>query len=281
MKYTRGAWRPMCIGALALILLVGLFGYAPSRALARQFLAVFRVKQFVAIQVNSSPEQLEAVGQQMESLFGSKPEALAEAPIVPAANPEEARDLAGFNVRLPAYLPGGSHLQFSVKGRTVYAFRLREETLRTVLTMANMDPNLIPAGWGEAHLTVELPAMVHITNGTVDILQIYDPKANYPEGIDPQILGQAGLRILGLAPHEAKRIAERIDWLSTMVLPVPANIASFQEIPIAGEQGILLTPRDLSEDQRRMLLWQKDGVVYLVSSNTSVENLVQVAESMF
>lgn len=281
MRHARSAWRPVSIGALALLLLIGLFSYAPSRALARQFLALFRVKQFVAIQVNPSQERLEAIGQQMESLFAAEPEAVVDAPEVPAANLEEAQALAGFNVRIPAYLPNGDSPQFAVKGRTVYAVRVKEEALRTFLTMADMDPNLIPAGLGEVQVTIELPAAVHITNGTVDILQVYDPSADYPEGIDPQILGQAGLRILGLGPSEAKRLAERIDWFSTVVLPVPADIASFQEMPIAGERGILLTPRDASQGGRHVLLWQKGGVVYLLSSDTSVENLVQVAESMF
>jgi len=275
-------WRPVLAGVLALALVVGVFSFAPSRALARQLLAVFRVKQFAAIQINPAEERLQQLDRQLaEMTLFSEPETLADAPAVEVGSLEEAQTLAGFAVRLPAYFPGDGELRYDVKGRTAYALRVSADGLRTLLTMAEMDPSRVPADLGEAQVTMEMPATVHIGNGQIDVIQARDPQIEYPEGIDAQMLGEAGLRLLGLSPAEARRIAKSVDWATTLVLPVPTDIASFQEVEVAGETAVLLTPRDLSSGERRMLLWQKDDVVYLVSGNMSAEALVQVAQSLF
>jgi anti-sigma factor RsiW len=275
-------WRPVLAGALALAVVVGVFSFAPSRALARQLLSVFRVRQFAAIQIDPNQERLAQIDRQLaETLFVSEPETLADAPAVAVGSLEEAQALAGFAARMPAFFPGGGSPQYDVKGRTAYALRFSGDALRTLLAMAEMDPDLAPADLGEAQVTVELPASVHIGNGNVDVIQVLEPRVEYPEGLDARVIGEAGLRLMGLSPAEARRIARSIDWASTLVLPVPAAIASFQEVVVAGEVGVLLTPRDLSGGERRMLLWQKDGIVYIVTGSMAGETLVQVAESMF
>lgn len=273
-------WRPILAGALVLAMLVGVFSFAPSRALARELLSIFRVKKFAVVQINASEGRLEDLSQQLgDTLFASEPRTLADEPEQAAASIEEARALAGFEAHMPAYLPGGDP-RFSVKGQTTAALPFTAEGLRTVLSMADMDPNAVPEGLTEAEVVVDMPAAVMVSNDAIQVMQVYNLQVEYPDGIDPQLFGEAGLRILGVDPGDARRISQNLDWTSTFVLPVPASMAAFQEVEIAGQTGVLLT--SLQEDPTvRMLLFEKDDIVYCITGQASSERLTQVAESLF
>ena len=150
-----------------------------------------------------------------------------------------------------------------------------------VLELADMDPDLIPADLDEGVVTVSVPEMVQMHTTQVDIVQMPSPAVEYPEGINPGTFGEAGLRLLGLSPAEARSISESIDWASTLVLPIPADVAEFQELQIAGAEGVLLQPRQTDAQNVRTLLWEKDGILYVIGAHLGYEELVQVAESMF
>ncbi len=273
-------WRPILAGALVLAMLVGVFSFAPSRALARELLSIFRVKKFAVVQINASEGNLEAISQQLgETLFASEPRTLADEPEQAVGSIEEARDLAGFEARMPGYLPGGD-AHFAVKGQTTAALPFTAEGLRTVLSMADMDPNAVPEGLTEAEVIVDMPAAVMVGNDAVQIMQVYNLQVEYPEGIDPQLFGEAGLRILGVEPGDARRISQNLDWTTTIILPVPTSMAEFQEVEIAGQTGVLLTSLQ-EEPTVRVLLFEKDDIVYCLTGQIGADSLAQVAESLF
>ena len=89
--------------------------------------------------------------------------------------------------------------------------------------------------------------------------------------------------MLGLSPAEAQRISENLDWTSTIVLPIPTALSDFREVTVAGEQGVLLGPwrHDGESTGQPTLLWQKDGIVYVLSGPRDYETLLRMAESMF
>jgi hypothetical protein len=279
-------WRPVLSGVVVLALLVGVFSFAPSRALARQLLGIFRVRKFAVIQINPDQARIEEVGKALQDkLFSREPEIIADEPAVPVASIAEAKQKAGFDVRMPSYMPAPNEpISITVKGRTEFAFHFTRDALVTVLELAQMDSKQIPAGFTEGTLHATAPAMVNIEQGQIAIIQVNDPSMDYPEGINPALVGEAGLRLMGLAPDEAKRIASQIDWANTMLLPIPTSIAEFREVQVAGVQAVLLTERPAPDAHRRAvsaLLWQKGNVVYMVGGPISSEQLVQVANSMF
>lgn len=310
------AWRVAGVGLVILALLVGVFSFAPSRAIARQVLSVFRVRKFAAIQIQpGSEDQLEQLGRALEdSLFVREPEVVVDEPAVKVSSIEEASQLAGFQVRMPKYLPGQGDVEIQVKGRSEFAFHLTRDALVMLLELANMDPAQVPTGWEEATIRVAIPSGVGISFDRFLIGQVLDPTVEYPGGLDPRIIGEAGLRLFGLSPKEAQRISEHIDWTNTVVLPIPADVAEFREVEVAGEEAILLRPRyqpgpepvQVDEEgvpvagpegetqvlvgteasselkgNEATLLWEKDGVLYFVVGRTGMETLVQIAESMF
>ena len=276
-------WRPILAGVVVLAILVGAFSFAPTRALARQLLSVFRVRRFAVIEVNPSEASLEEAGRALqEKLFKYEPQVIVDEPAREVASIDEARAAAGFDVRLPSYLPYTDTVKFGVKGRTEYAFRFDREGLTTLLQLAGMDPDQVSADFAEGTVNATASAMAYISQGPLGIVQVLDPVVDYPEGIAPSVIGEAGLRILGVSPADARRISESIDWTSTMLLPVPKSVAQFQEVTVAGVPGVLVVPQQSEGGQEpAVLLWQKGDVVYLVAAPRSLNTLLQIAESMF
>ncbi|MBC7236499.1 MAG: hypothetical protein H5T69_11735 [Chloroflexi bacterium] len=279
----RQVWRPVVAGVVVLAILVGVFSFAPSRALARQLLSVFRVNKFAVVRVSPDQAQLEELGRALEeNVFSREPEVIVDEPLVTVSSIEEARALAGFDARLPEYLPfEPGMLKIQVKGRTEYALSVPREALVAVLSLAGMGDRDLPADLQEATVRIAMPAAVQMTAPKFALMQVYEPEVDYPEGIDPSLFGEAGLRLMGLQADEARRISRSIDWTNTLVLPVPDDLTEIRELQIAGEEAVLLQPRTRDDYNMTTLLFEKEGIVYVLSARGSYEMLVQVAESMF
>ena len=160
------------------------------------------------IQVNPDESQLEQVGEQLQqTLFVNEPEVVADGAETDVASIEEARDLAGFPARMPRYLPRTSPPDISVKGYSESIFRFPRQGLELFFQLAGMDVQ-IPQGWEEGEVRAVMPAAVSIEQMGLQVLQVWDPVLEYPQGIDPAMVGQAGLRLMGIAPDEARRISQ-------------------------------------------------------------------------
>jgi hypothetical protein len=280
---SRSRWRPVLAGVLVLALLVSAFSVAPSRALARQLLAVFRVNRFAVIQVSPDQATMDELGTILqESLFVREPEILVDEPEARVESVAEASEVGGFAARMPAYLPHSPRTtEFWAKGRSELRLTVPRQGLEAVLALAGMDGSALPAEMDEATIDIVVPGMVRITKDHVQIQQVFAPQISYPDGVDERLFGEAGLRLMGLDAREARRISERIDWTSTLVLPVPTEVAEIREIEVAGAPAVLVRPRNYQGGDMNTLLFQKDDVLYAITTRRGDETLVQIAESMF
>ncbi len=275
----RKIWYSLAAGMATLLLVVGLFSFAPTRAVARQFLSLFRVQQFAVVEIDPD----EALMEEAESLFEEKvlaqePELVRDEPSVSVNSVEQAREVAGFAVRMPAF-PGGDETM-EVKGATEMRMEVEAEGLALLVELAGMDPALVPADL-EGAICASAPAMVSIRNDGFQVIQIQEPTVEYPEGLEAEVMGEAGLRLLGVPAAKARRIAQEIDWSNTMLLPVPMDLAEIREVEIAGAKAVYLEPREGEGVQSAALLFQKEGVVYMVAGRGSLEHLSDIAASMF
>ena len=276
----RKVWCSLAAGVAALLLVVGLFSFAPTRAVARQFLSLFRVQEFAVVEIDPD----EALMEEAESLFEEKvlaqePELVRDEPSVSVNSVEQAREVAGFAVRMPAYFPGGDET-IEVKGATEMRMEVEAEGLALLVELAGMDPALVPADL-EGAICASAPAMVSIRNDGFQVVQVWEPTVEYPEGLEAEVMGEAGLRLLGVPAAKARRIVQEIDWSNTMLLPVPMDLAEIREVEIAGAKAVYLEPREGEGFQSAALLFQKEGVVYMVAGRGSLEHLSDIAASMF
>ncbi|MCD6518954.1 MAG: hypothetical protein J7M05_03400 [Anaerolineae bacterium] len=269
-------------GILGILLLVLIYSFAPSRAIAHQLLSVFRVRKVAIIPLNVDTKELDqrldTLTKELERIF-PEPQVTVDAPIQKVDSLEEAKQLAGFPVRWPSYWPEPSPPHIQVEGRSEYTLPITGEDLATLLELAGMRPK-IPR---ELHgtITVRIPAIVYLQGRRLTLWEVYNPSIEYPQELNPQILGEASLRLLGVPPSQARRIAKGIDWTSTFILPIPTQISRFDELEIAGAKAILLHARNPGEASPLTLLWVKDDVLYFLSGPTSSNGIIQIAESLF
>jgi len=109
------------------------------------------------------------------------------------------------------------------------------------------------------------------------LLQSESPLVVAPEGLQTELLGQALLQVLGLSEAEAVRLSEDIDWTSTLLLPIPQDLAAYQEVTVDDVSGIAVSSLD---GRTATILWQKDDIIYTIIGNRPVSELVELTKSL-
>lgn len=285
-----GRWRPVTIGLAALLFVAVLFSFAPVRQAAADFLSIFRVRKFAVIPID--PDQaarLESLARSLESGGLSEPATVRE-PGAPqaVADAAEASAVAGFPVRVPVALPEGSALsEFSTVSGPALHFEVDRPTMQALLSAAGVEEATLPTVETMVG-DVDVPVMVTQEytiggSGRISIVQVPSPEVSLSPEVDPTLLGQLGLQVLGLPPADARRVAEEIDWTSTLIIPLPTDVARSREITVDGTTGLLLEASSQGRPLRQesVLIWERDGVLYGVSGlNVAPSILIQVGDSL-
>jgi hypothetical protein len=264
---------------LTLILAVALLIAFPSvRAAAEDFLGLFRVSKFAPISV--SPQQLALLEQLGEQ--GLEPgefvvsQELGEPQTMDS--PEEAATIAGFT---PKTLPNRAELirTYVMDGGAGHLI-VNLAGARAIVEAAGADPLLLPDSLDGARVDVTVyDSIGQLYDDGVMLIQSPSPDVNYPADVDPTVLGEALLQVLGTEPAEARRIAQSIDWTSTLLLPVPQDLGTYREVTVNGVGGVLLEPFD--PDAEAAVVWQKDGMVYMMrAGRLSVDEMLARANTV-
>jgi hypothetical protein len=151
---------------------------------------------------------------------------------------------------------------------------------RAIVEAAGADPSLLPDTLDGARVDVTIHDSVgQLYDNGIFLLQSPVPDVNYPADINPTLLGEALLQVLGTEPAEAQRIAQSIDWTSTMLLPIPQGFATYREVSVNGVSGVLLEPLDATEEAA--VVWQKDGMIYMMrAGRLGVDELLAHANTV-
>lgn len=263
--------------SLAITLLIITLSFPAVRAAASDLLSLFRVQKFAAISI--SPEQLAILEQVADQGMIPGELRIGQEPgrLTPVDSLREAANLTGLTaVRTLPTLGEPNEIHISEGGSA--DFTVDEANARALLEAANLDPDLLPPGIDGARITVVTFNGVEQRweDGTT-LLQLDSPLVQYPERLDPAVLGEALLQILGLNPLEAQRLAREIDWTSTLLLPIPTNMASFEETVVNGTSGIGLSSLD---DTIHALVWQENGRLYLLVAARTMPELAELANTL-
>ena len=298
-RRSRRPWvlRPAFAGALLVAAMAVAFTLPPVRAAAREFLDLFRVQRFAAVPVDTERlARLEEHGLDLKTLVGDQVEVLD-----PAQEPETveslelASALAGIDAREPAAPPRNATFEGLAVARPG-AFRLRLDVakLREATEILGVQGARIPAAWDGATIEVHAPPVVAMRyereDGDFVLMQSRGPEVALPEGVELEALGALGLQMAGMSAEEARLFAGRIDWRSTLLVPIPAEGGNFREVEVRGRKGLLVSgrhrPRPGPEGTTRpgswksVLLWADENRVYAAAGPGHGIEVLQMAESI-
>ena len=275
------------VGAIAVLAFALLMAFPTTRALAGELLNLFRVQQVVILPIDSaSLENMsgdEAFGSQLSQLISSST-IVTDEPGEPVlvVSAEEASETAGFNVRLPDEMPLS---YISVADSAAFTMQIDRTKAQSLLDGAGRSDLVLPDTIDGAEISINIPASVRTAfglcpdpkseegpQGDMEVLypdciifsQMPSPIVNVPEGLDMAQLAQIGLEFTGMSREEAGAFTSSVDWTTTLVVPIPRDSTTYADVSIDGVIGKLIQ-RESNDSAHYLLLWVKDGIVYVVS----------------
>jgi hypothetical protein len=288
--------RPVWAGLTIVVVLAVLLSFAPVRALAGNFLGIFRVQQVTVLPVDTT---------QLKNLTGNSPltaeisrlfsdsVTITKKPAdpQPVADAAEAGKLAQFTVRLPA--SESSAPQLTVQGSLAFQFVVDRQRAQAVIDEAGYRNLKLPDSLDGATVKVDVPAAVTAEYGNcptqtpeaakrsgpngrlyadcVAFVQIPSPTVTTPPDVDVEQLAEMGLQMTGMTPNQAHDYSQNVNWASTLVIPIPSNAATYKQVPVDGVTGTLIQ-RPADDAPSYALVWVKDGVIYGIAALGSDSN---------
>jgi hypothetical protein len=261
------------------------------RAQADSFLALFREVSFVAIPLDPGQALTRKDGLDIPHLIGERVQVIEQNAPVLVVSREAASASAGFRVELPTVLPEGTVLtEIKVSGRNVARVTADTARLRQVLDALGLHDVEVPEEIdGETAMITLLPmVMTEYVQGErrVNLMQGPIPEVLMPAGVDLAQLGEIGLRILGMPAAEAREFAKKVDWHTTLVVPVPPTASRFRQVLVGSSQGVEIEGPIIDPDTRaekgnwNLLLWSRGGRVYGIRSTMRFSDVLAMANSL-
>jgi len=299
LRLPRTAWAALVV---VVVLAVSLT-FEPVRALANNFLALFRVEQIRVVQID--PDELEEKlesSSQLEYILSNEVQVEEKGEAQKAASAEEASALAGYPLRLPVGLEGKQ--SFSVQPGASLSFTVNLELVRGVLKDLGREDIQLPDNLDGAVVEMDIPTGVAASYGECDfepepgqidpdnsrplkfdlencttLMQIPSPQVSAPPDLDLKQIGEAYLQVLGMSAEEAGSFARNLDWTTTFVIPLPRYYAEYEEVSVDGTLGTLIY-RPRGYDSGYTLMWIKNGMIYALSGKGDRSEALQVAASI-
>lgn len=291
-------------GAIALVALALVLAFPSTRALASEFLNLFRVQQVTVLSIDPNNLQSltgnEALGTQLSELISSSTVVTDEpGDPVEAANGEEASGLAGFSVRLPE---DQSTSGIYVTESAAFTMTVDREKAQALIDGAGRTDLVLPEAIDGAEISVSIPATVSASFGDcptpdleggedpfdmgeqypdcIVLTQMTSPLVSVPDGVDMAQLAQIALEFSGMESEEAASFASSVDWATTLVVPIPRDVTTHSKVSVDGVTGILIQ-RTEEYAPEYLLMWVKDGILYvIVDTGSDTAPAFALAESL-
>lgn len=298
--------RPLWAGIGAIALFAYAFSFAPVRAWAGEFLGLFRVKQIAVLPIDTT--RLGELGgnstleKQFSQLFSDSMTVTHESgPAQVVSSVAEASQLAGFTVR--AWSESPTAPQITVQDGAAFEFVINRGRAQALLDESGHGDLQLPASLEGAKIEVNIPTGVSLaygdcpnpeseaeregsfrremTNCTI-LAEISSPTVTAPPDIDLAQLAEIGLQFTGMSQEQAQAFSQTVDWTSTLVVPIPRNVASYEQVSVDGVTGNLI--RRTSNDEgapQYALLWVKDGIIYAIGGlGSNADKALEIANSL-
>ncbi|MBA3946539.1 MAG: anti-sigma factor [Herpetosiphonaceae bacterium] len=291
--------RPLFAGLATIAIIAGLLAVPSVRALANQFLQVFRVKQvlFVPTDLNHLAQTKGDVLRSFDkrALFTTPPTVINHpAPARTVGSLNAASQSVGFTAQqLHTFPSTPTSTEIRVYDHMVGRFQVNVPVARQLLTALDVHDVTLPDALGTTPTTIDVPPSLHTTYAgagyTLQLHQGVSPSATLPDGVDLSQLGRAMLRLSGMDAAQADALSKQVDWKSTFVFPFPANTNNIHPVTIGGGQGLLMGSPHGQESAKAgskpstdtgahwQLLWQHADRFYLLEGSGQLTEVDIVA----
>jgi hypothetical protein len=292
-------------GIPTLLILTLIFAFPGTRALASELLNLFRVQQVAVIPVDfTGMEQLNGVvGSDISQLI-SDSITMTQKPGDPIniADVSQASQLANFEVRAPQDKTPSS---IYVTSGSAFTFTIDRTKAQALLEEAGRNDLVLPESLNGAKISVSIPSSVSIAFGNcpppsadgdgpefgpgsagrrysdcIILAEIPSPSVSAPASVDVAQLAQLGLEFSGMTSEEAAAFTSTVDWTSTLVVPIPKNASTYEQVAVDGVTGTLIQ-RPADDAPQFALLWVKDGIIYAVGGlGSNSQQAFDIANSL-
>jgi hypothetical protein len=94
-------------------------------------------------------------------------------------------------------------------------------------------------------------------------------------------IAELALQFAGMTPEDASAFSATVDWTSTLVVPMPARASTNQQVSVDGVTGTLITRRGGDGvPPQFMLMWVKNGIVYMLSGFGTADEAVALGNTI-
>lgn len=271
--HARAIWRGWPAWAAALALLIaGIFLLPEGRAAAQQIWQFLTVRRVAFIQVKGWPE---GVRSPQVALIGTP------LPPLPARDLDDARWRVHYDPRLPrpGVLSGSPRLYttFSLSAGTV----VHTADLELALSKAGVTDQSVPPQWDGAKLAVHTSPIVIAEWPEIVLTQSLPLTLSTPDGFDFPAFSALVLRVLGVSPIDAQRLAERAGTAPAWLAPLASDFdqrVTIEEITLnSGPATLMDAPAGAGSFKRITIVWSVSDRVYLLSGNVSRELAIAAA----
>jgi len=247
----------------------------PGRAAAQQFWQFLTVRRVAFIRVNPWPKGIPAPE---VKLLG------AMVPPIPANDVDQVRFRVHYDPRLPrpGVLSATPRLSttFSLSGGTT----IRVADLQLALQKAGVTGETIPSQWDGAQIAIHTSAVVIAEWPDIVFAQSLPITMTTPPGFDFPMFSALVLRILGVAPEEAQRLAKEMGTSPMWLAPLDRDFdkfATIEEIQLNNGPATLVRENPSNGSPARItLVWSVPDRVYLLSGTLSRELTIATADAV-
>lgn len=278
--------------AAAVVLGLGLsFTSSTVRATASDFLTIFRVEKVQTIAIN--PQEIREIGRVFKEKgvslnienFGTVSNEGIEKP--KAVSQEEAENVAGFDLKLPGYIPDGYQekgLEFMKSGSI--SFQLNTSNVNNLIKTLG-GTSLLPKELDGKEFVIKTPNVIQMFYSVetanaqpkykdLSITQFKSPEIIAPAGVDAAKIREAVLALPVIPEDVRRQLASVDDWRNTMLVPTPDG--QTEKIKIGDSEGYYSVLESGKANRNHdTLVWVSDGVVNFIEGNLTKDELIKIA----
>ena len=259
--------------ALAAMTLILLWFTPGTRARAQQLWQSLRVGRVAFVRVSAWPEGVRSPD---VKLIGTI------IPPIPSRNVEQVRSRVQYEPRLPrlGVLSDAPRLSttFSLSAGMV----VHSEDLKLALRKVGVIDQTVPPQWDGARLVLHTSNIVIAEWPDLMLAQSLPLTLTAPPGFDFRAFSTLVLRILGVGPGEAQRLAARAGTTPLWLAPMDERDGTLEELQLQSGPAILFRQRVQGGDStgRIAIAWSVSDRVFALTGTLSREMMIATANAI-